>query len=186
MGPETPNHFPAVQNLAKDPPQPINRSKNLDGRLAAAQDWRVLHIEDDDGDAYLVLRALRHAAIPAKVYRCLDSEEGLLFLRQNRSDEARWPDVVLLDLNTPRMNGWEFLTSMNADEALCELDVVIVTSSSLPEDRERALALGARDFQTKPDHFDELILMMEKIFTAPLKEQLGSLSRDPGLTAVLA
>ena len=195
MGLETANHFSAVVQSLEEPPLQINLAALPDSSdtkplgfstSAFARDWWILHIEDDDGDAYLILRALRQAAIPASVYRCLDAEEGLFFLRRNSSDEARLPDVVLLDLNTPRMNGWEFLTAVNTDKALRGLHVVIVTSSSLPEDRERAVELGAKGFQTKPDHFDELIKMVEKIFTAPLKEQLGSRWKDPALTAVRA
>ncbi len=178
MGADTPNHFNGSKNLDRKPRRASNHDQSL-----FARNWRVLHIEDDDGDAYLVRHALQKAGIPAEVHRCLNSEEGLLFLR---SADTWWPDVVLLDLNTPRMNGWEFLTTIKADKALRGLHVVIVTSSRLPEDRERALELGAKDFQTKPDRFDELIHMLEGILAVPLEKPKGSRCADPGLTPVLA
>lgn len=190
MSPETPN---LLMQDREDLPLHVNTSKDLDvdpGRILnrdrsfLVENWRVLHIEDDDGDAYLLVRALDQAGIPARVHRCLDSEEGLLFLRQQLLSDPHWPDVVLLDLNTPRMNGWEFLTVINADKTLRGLQVEIVTSSSLPEDRERAADLGANGFHTKPDGFDELVHIMERIFAPPVREPSSSRWKNPELAVL--
>jgi CheY-like chemotaxis protein len=190
MSPENPNllmqdredlllHVNTSKDLDVDPGRILNRDRSF-----LVQDWRVLHIEDDDGDAYLLVRALDQAGIRAWVHRCLDSEEGLLFLREQLLSDRHWPDVVLLDLNTPRMNGWEFLTAINADQTLRGLQVEIVTSSSLPEDRQRAAELGANGFHTKPDGFDELVHIMERIFAAPVSQQSSRSWKNPELAAL--
>ncbi len=197
MGPENHPLFPQIlRRIVRrhdDPAPCMNKRENLDIEPARArsrdrsflvQDWRVLHIEDDDADAYLLTRAMDEAAIPARVHRCLDSEEGLLFLREMRLSDPIWPDIVLLDLNTPRMNGWEFLGTITADPLLRDLRVVIVTSSNAAEDRERAFEFGVKDFYTKPDDFNGLVRMLEKIFATPEQVRSGA-AYGTGLIAAL-
>ncbi|MBV8809990.1 MAG: response regulator [Acidobacteriaceae bacterium] len=191
MGPETHDHFDRIVRRHDESAPYINKREHLDiepelassrDRSFLVQDWRVLHIEDDNADAYLLRRALDQASIPARVHRCLDSEEGLYFLREMRLSDPVWPDIVLLDLNTPRMNGWDFLSTISADPSLQGLRIVIVTSSHAPEDVERASKFGVQGFYTKPDDFNGLVQMLEHIFAMPERIRSGA-GCDTGLIA---
>jgi CheY-like chemotaxis protein len=82
----------------------------------------------------------------------------MAFLKKsgNYRDMPR-PDLVLLDLNLPRRTGLEVLSEMKDSEDLRSLQVVVFTSSSLPVDKRRSLALGAQEYITKPASFDGFV-----------------------------
>jgi CheY-like chemotaxis protein len=124
----------------------------------------LLHIEDEDASACLVRYALEEAQIPVNVYRVCNGEEGLLFLQKQAPYEiARTPNLVLLDLNMPRVDGWSVLQNMQQAPSLREIPVVVLTASPSAKDQERAEKLGARRFMTKPSSFDSLVEGMKSI-----------------------
>ena len=122
-------------------------------------DQRVLlYVEDEDAAVFLLETALKEAAIDVKLYRVADGEEALAFLRKSgHYSEMPRPDLVLLDLNLPRKNGLEVLSEMRGCEELRSLSVVVFTSSSLPVDKRKSLALGAQEYITKPASFDGFV-----------------------------
>jgi DNA-binding response OmpR family regulator len=122
-------------------------------------DQRVLlYVEDEDAAVFLLETALKEAAIDVKLYRVADGEEALSFLRKSGHYHAMpRPDLVLLDLNLPRKNGFEVLSEMKGCEELRSLSVVVFTSSSLPVDKRKSLALGAQEYITKPASFDGFV-----------------------------
>ena len=74
------------------------------------------------------------------------------------------PDFIFLDLNMPRMNGRQCLTELKKQPGLCNIPVVIYTTSSENRDREETLALGAAAFITKPSGIEELIQSLQNVF----------------------
>jgi two-component system response regulator len=112
---------------------------------------RVLLVEDDDDHVFLVRRALDGLAGARVVLEvAADGEQALQRLTRPRPAPGAPPQLVLLDLKMPRMDGLEVLRRIRADEAAAGLPVVVVTSSERQEDREEALRLGATWFVCKP------------------------------------
>jgi CheY-like chemotaxis protein len=111
----------------------------------------VLLVEDDADHVFLVRRAL--ADLPGTevtVEVAGDGEQAAERLARSRFGSGGRPQLVLLDLKMPRMDGLELLARIRADAAVADLPVVVLTSSERPEDREAALRAGATWFVCKP------------------------------------
>ncbi|MBV8068305.1 MAG: response regulator [Acidobacteriaceae bacterium] len=118
----------------------------------------LLYVEDEDAAVFLLETALQEAQIPVQLYRVSDGEQALAFLQKAGAySKAPRPDLILLDLNLPRMNGLEVLSEMQSHGDLRSIGVVVFTSSSLAADRRRSLSLGAREYITKPSSFDGFV-----------------------------
>jgi CheY-like chemotaxis protein len=118
----------------------------------------LLYIEDEDAAAFLLETALREAEIELQFRRVADGEQALAYLAHRSGyEEAPDPDLILLDLNLPRKDGLEVLEEMQHAGVLRQIPVIVFTSSALPRDRKRSMALGAREFLTKPQTFDGLV-----------------------------
>jgi CheY-like chemotaxis protein len=116
----------------------------------------LLYVEDEDGAAFLLETALQESGLPVQLFRVSDGEEALAFVNGTGPySKAPKPSLILLDLNLPRLNGFEVLNHMRKDEELSSIPVIVFTSSSLPADKARSLALGAQDFITKPSNLDD-------------------------------
>lgn len=105
-------------------------------------------IEDDDIDYRILSRTLSRLGADVELVRAHDGEQALEMLRQGRVGE---PTAVLLDLNMPRMNGFEFLQSLRDDPSLPSPPIHVMTTSGNPEDRARALSLGVASYIVKAD-----------------------------------
>jgi len=112
----------------------------------------ILLAEDEQADAYLVKAALAENSIPADLHHVLDGREVFEFLRRQgpRFAAAPRPDLILLDLNMPRMDGRECLAALKQDPALCDIPVVILTTSDVERDVVASYHLGAAGYITKP------------------------------------
>jgi two-component system, chemotaxis family, response regulator Rcp1 len=122
----------------------------------------LLYVEDEDAAAFLMEAALREVGIPVEFFRVDNGEQALAFLRQSGTfAKAPPPDLVLLDLNLPKMDGFQVLEAMRKEAALAAIPVTVFTSSAQLSDKTRALALGARDFITKPANLDDFFLTIE-------------------------
>lgn len=118
----------------------------------------LLYVEDEDAAVFLLETALKEAGIQLKLYRVSDGEQALAFLRgAGAYEKAPRPDLILLDLNLPRKNGLEVLSEMQNDSRLRDIVVIVFTSSALSSDRRKSLALGAREYITKPSSFDGFV-----------------------------
>lgn len=126
---------------------------------------QVLLVEDNSGDATLMKLAFRHASMPAHITVESSAELGLKMLR--RQDEfagKALPDIILLDLNLPKMHGLEFLARVKADEALRNIPVVVLSSSNAERDLASAYQAYANGFVVKPislDDYDNLAQVIE-------------------------
>ncbi|PEQ12709.1 hypothetical protein B2G71_10420 [Novosphingobium sp. PC22D] len=111
----------------------------------------ILVIDDDDITAELVERALRHEDGTYRIISATDGIDGLAQLRGTAPNSARRPLVVLLDLNMPRMSGFEFLRAVRADCSLRDSVIFVLTTSDAEEDRARAYCECAAGFMTKSE-----------------------------------
>jgi two-component system response regulator len=117
--------------------------------------FEILLVEDQEGDVGLTREALRRSEKQINLSVASNGEEALAFLRRQADyvDAVR-PDLILLDLNMPRMDGREVLAAMKKDRALRVIPVIVFTSSSAESDVQKAYELGARCYVTKPSDWD--------------------------------
>lgn len=115
---------------------------------------RFLLVEDEDVHAELVIRGLKKARVRNEVYRVTNGAEALAFLRQEApyADEGR-PDVILLDLKLPKVDGHELLEVVKEDEDLRMIPVVVMTTSAAETDRAKAYKHHANSYVVKPVDF---------------------------------
>lgn len=111
--------------------------------------FHILLAEDLPADAGLVREALREGRFYCTLDVVEDGEQALAYLRGEIAG-ARRPDLLLLDLNLPRLNGREVLAAMKLDPALHLIPVVVLTTSDVERDVEASYSLGAAGFVTKP------------------------------------
>ena len=124
-------------------------------------DKAILLVEDNPDDALLTLDALQTNRIGNKVVVARNGVEALDYLLGEGGymgrDVMDLPAVVLLDLKLPKIDGLEVLRRVRADERICLLPVVILTSSNEEEDRLKGYSLGANSYVRKPVDFDEFV-----------------------------
>lgn len=115
----------------------------------------VLIVDDDDADAMMIEEALQGAAVPPVVHRVVDGGQALEYLRrEGEFADAVRPDLILLDLNMPRMGGREALAHIRRDETLTAIPVVVLTTSDAVPDIVASYAGRANAFVTKPMELD--------------------------------
>lgn len=110
----------------------------------------VLLVEDNPGDVHLALEAFRSAPIPANVHVVGDGESALRVLEERMEAHAEGLDLVVLDLNLPRMNGQEVLARMRSERRSESIPVVVLTSSDREADIRESYGLRANCVVTKP------------------------------------
>jgi two-component system, chemotaxis family, response regulator Rcp1 len=124
----------------------------------------VLLVEDSPDDAALTRRALEQAKVRNRVHHTLSGVDALAFLRrEGRFAAAPQPDLVLLDLNLPGMDGRELLAAIKADERLCHIPVVVVTGSQVDADVLRSYRLHANAYVKKPVNTQEFLEAVNSI-----------------------
>ena len=129
---------------------------------------KTLLIEDDPTAVFLTKRLFHHEGIPDELTTFLSPQKGLDFIRAQLAAGLP-PEVILLDLNMPRMNGLEFLEIVRATPELAHLPVFITTTSALDPDREAAARLGVSGYILKPldfasgDDLADSLSLLEKL-----------------------
>lgn len=113
----------------------------------------LLIVEDNPHDLELAQAALELSDVRCEVKVARDGAEALAWLRQT----STLPDLVLLDLNMPRMNGHELLAAVKGDPVLQRVPVVVFTTSGELRDRQAVVAVGADGYVVKPEGFGDLI-----------------------------
>jgi CheY-like chemotaxis protein len=112
----------------------------------------------------MIEEALESIGAPRTVYVVNDGEEAIAFLRRTgQFEKAPRPDVVLLDLNMPRMDGRQVLAEIKADEHLRSIPIVVLTTSQAPADIVSSYSLHANAYVAKPMNLDELTDVVHKI-----------------------
>lgn len=119
----------------------------------------ILLAEDDPGDEELTRRSFARARLRNELIVTRDGEQTLDFLFRRGAyappAHAPRPDLIMLDLNMPRIDGREVLRRIRADESLRRIPIVVLTTSDQEADIVRAYHLGANSYITKPVEFDK-------------------------------
>lgn len=112
----------------------------------------ILLVDDDSIAIFLLERIVQSTGLANTIYKALNGKEALSLLDHHFDSTNNIPEVILLDLNMPIMNGFEFLAAFNAldTKAKDNILIIVVTSSTNPEDIEKAREMGIRYFLTKP------------------------------------
>lgn len=129
------------------------------------QSAEILLVEDDPGDVELTQYMIKKAKVLVNLHVVRDGLEAMAFLRREGefADSPR-PDLILLDLNLPGMDGREVLAEVKADPQLKTIPVVVLTTSQSDEDVLKSYCLGANCFITKPvglDQFSKVVSALE-------------------------
>ena len=127
----------------------------------------ILVAEDDVGDVVFLQRAFAKARVSPPVYFASDGQEVLDYLEGeppfDNPVEYPLPNLLLLDLGLPRVNGFEVLRWVREAPALCDMLVVVLSSTDEPEQIERAYALGANSYVIKPQDPAKLIDVVKRL-----------------------
>lgn len=134
------------------------------------QPIEVLLVDDDEADVKLTLRALRQNRVLNNIQVVRDGVEAMQFLhRKEEFADAPRPDLILLDLNMPRMDGREVLREIKSNPDLAKIPVVVLTTSNADEDIDHSYAAHANSFVTKPvdmEQFKKAILSVKDYWFA--------------------
>jgi CheY-like chemotaxis protein len=132
------------------------------------QPVRILVVDDDPGDVLMIEEALADSDVEKVIDVVSDGEEAMEFLRaEGRHSQARRPDVILLDLNMPRMDGRQVLGAVKQDEDLRTIPIVVLTTSNADTDIVGSYTLQANAYVTKPidlDDFNDVVRRIDEFF----------------------
>ncbi len=124
----------------------------------------ILLAEDNDNDVELTKLGFQRAKFAVQLHHVANGEDCMAFLRkEGRYADAPTPDIILLDLNMPRMDGLEVLQEINKDDRLRHLVTVMLTSSKADEDVIRSYKLRCNSYLVKPINFDAFAKMIESL-----------------------
>jgi CheY-like chemotaxis protein len=126
----------------------------------------ILLVEDNPADVQVAQRALRESGSPVELIVVRDGQEALDYLgRRNGAAGSSWraPDLILLDMNLPRLGGLEVLRHIRADTTLGNVPVVVLTTSRRPEDVRQMYAAGANTYIEKPPDFSRFVQVLQTI-----------------------
>jgi two-component system, chemotaxis family, response regulator Rcp1 len=122
--------------------------------MAQVKSRNILLVEDNDDDVELTNLAFRKSLIPNRLHVVKDGIEGLAYLqREGEYAKAPRPDLILLDLNMPRMDGRELLSWVKSNAQLKKIPVIVLTTSESEADVARAYDLHANAYMVKPVDF---------------------------------
>jgi CheY-like chemotaxis protein len=124
----------------------------------------ILMADDDEDDRDLARDAFEVAGLDGEIRFALDGQDLLDYLRDHdRQLEADRPGIIVLDLNMPRMDGREALNEIKADSSLCEIPVVVLSTSTDNADVHRCYCAGASSFIAKPVTHAGLVDVMRRL-----------------------
>src|SRR5438128_11908904 len=147
----------------------------ITGMVGSSNPITILMVEDSEEDIELTLRGLERAKLQNRIWTVRDGVQALAFLRREAPyQDAPRPDLILLDLNLPKLDGREALARMREDPRLRELPVVVLTASD--SEQERSTVRAADAFMTKPVDFQQLANLVRMI--AGLGWSIVKLSRE--------
>ncbi len=127
----------------------------------------ILLVEDNPADVKITQRAIRESALPVELLVVRDGQEAVDYLLRQGShaqdDGWRSPDLILLDLNLPRLNGRQVLERIRATPALRAVPVIVLTTSNRLEDVREMYAAGANTYIVKPPDFARFVQVLQTI-----------------------
>ena len=126
--------------------------------IASSRVAEILLVEDNEDDVYLIREAFDEASLRVSLHHVDNGEKCMRFLRrQGDYANAPSPDLILLDMNMPVMDGYEVMTEIVKDEKLRHLPVVVLTTSYEAADIQKMYGLRCSSYITKPVDFDNFV-----------------------------
>lgn len=119
---------------------------------------RILLVEDNEMNRDMLSRRLQRRGF--EVFMAFDGEAGI------ESAESLSPDLILMDMSLPKIDGWEATRRLKANAATQSIPVLALTAHAMEGEREKALAAGCNDYDTKPIELDRLLKKMELLLGA--------------------
>src|SRR5579884_2142991 len=138
----------------------------------ATQPVQIFIVEDNLGDVLLVREALRESSLQFELHHAADGEEAIQAINRDHIH----PDLVLLDINLPKRDGWEVLTELRSNPDTRRVPVVVLSSSGSPEDRDRATRNVPSMYIQKPSNLEDFLAVGRTIE--------GFLKRNTGTNGV--
>ena len=129
----------------------------------APETIKILLVEDNPGDVELTRLAFEESKLLIDLSVAHDGVAAMSFLQQRKVAKLAQPDLVLLDLNLPKMNGQEVLAELKIDQDLKRIPVIVLTTSQAEEDILGAYNAYASGYITKPVSFDQFIKVIQSI-----------------------
>ena len=127
----------------------------------------ILLVEDNPADILITQRALRDSDFAVDLIVLRDGQEALDYLLRSgpHAGDPDWrsPDLILLDLNLPRLSGQELLQRIRAQDALATVPVIVLTTSRRQEDVQAVYAAGANTYIEKPQDFNRFVQVLQTI-----------------------
>ena len=120
---------------------------------------KLLYVEDNDDNLYML--TLRFDV--AGGYEIVSAPDGAAGIAMATAER---PDLILMDLNLPEIDGWEATRRLKANPATRDIPIIALTAHAMAGDREKALATGCDEFETKPIDFDRLLPKVERLIDA--------------------
>ena len=120
---------------------------------------KLLYVEDNDDNLYM-LSLWFDVAGGYEIVSAPDGAAGIAMATAER------PDLILMDLNLPEIDGWEATRRLKADPATRDIPIIALTAHAMAGEREKALATGCDEFETKPIDFDRLLPKVERLIDA--------------------
>ena len=121
--------------------------------------YKLLYLEDNEDNLYML--TLRFDVLGGyEIVSAPDGAKGIALAAAER------PDLILMDLNLPVVDGWEATRRLKDDPATRDIPIIALTAHAMAGDREKALAAGCDEFDTKPVEFDRLLAKIEQVLAA--------------------
>jgi two-component system, cell cycle response regulator DivK len=121
--------------------------------------YKLLYLEDNEDNLYML--TLRFDVLGGyEIVSAADGAKGIALAATER------PDLILMDLNLPVIDGWEATRRLKDDPATRDIPIIALTAHAMAGDREKALAAGCDEFDTKPVEFDRLLAKIEQVLAA--------------------
>jgi len=117
---------------------------------------KVLYVEDNDDNVFMLKMRLELLG-DFEVLTAEDGEKGCEMAAAER------PDIILMDLEMPNVDGWEATRRLKGNPQTCDIPVIALSAHALAGEREKALAAGCNEFDTKPVEFDRLVATVRRI-----------------------
>ena len=131
--------------------------------MAVSDNFCIFVVEDQADDLYFLKRALRQAGVSRPIVVAEDGEEALAYLAGYPDGSAPPPALMLLDLEIPRLSGFEVLSGVRKNPSLSHLPIIVFSDSDNVSDIQRALELGATGYRVKPSKAEDLIPLAKEI-----------------------
>lgn len=128
-----------------------------------AKPARVVVADDDRSAVELLREAFERSSCSCEIEAVFSGQQLLDYLQKVEDDDQKRPSLILLDLNMPGKDGRQTLTEIKADPALCDIPIIIMTSSELEEDVARSYQSGVNAYLKKPSVFSDLVKMTSAI-----------------------